>query len=201
MCICGHNSVFHPGRGACFLCKKAGKECKKFEEDPKLVRGSQKKAGFGLSNMLLNRLVSSIVKDVKKQLDVRQLDYNTTDDIQSLYEIIEKWLTKDTNIIPPNPQPSGKKAMTTPPSEIKYLGQTYVLAMSNEPLQRALERIQSLKARGKDAHAGTIQRLNKTQDPGKIMGIALAANRFHWKDIVEMAKKKYKDIVGQPLKI
>jgi hypothetical protein len=87
------------------------------------------------------------------------------------------------------------------PTKIRFKGAIYVLSMSTEPLQRALERINDLKKRGQDPHAGTMQRLNKTENPGKIEGIAMAANRFHWKDIVEAAKKKYMSIVGRPLKI
>jgi hypothetical protein len=82
---------------------------------------------------------------------------------------------------------------------IRYRGFLYCLAMSSEPLQRALERIKQLRDRGRDPHKGTLLRLNKTQDPGKIEGIALAARQFHWKDIITLAKEKYKAIVGRPL--
>ena len=93
--------------------------------------------------------------------------------------------------------------------QIRFKGQIYrqvltaqqIEAMSSEPLKRALERIQQLKDRGADPRKGTMSRLLKTQNPGKIMGIALAAKRFHWDDIINKAKTMYKDIVGQPLKV
>lgn len=84
---------------------------------------------------------------------------------------------------------------------VQYRGALYleVEALSNEPFQRALDRINDLKEKGKDPIKGTMARLNKTEDPGKIQGIFYAAKKLgkKWKDVAKAAAKKYRDITGK----
>jgi hypothetical protein len=60
---------------------------------------------------------------------------------------------------------------------------------SREPYLRALERIEALEARGQDARAGTLRRLNATTKLDKIQGIYEAALDRGWTDIAEIAKR------------
>jgi hypothetical protein len=47
--------------------------------------------------------------------------------------------------------------------------------LSNEPFERAMERIQALIDRGQDPVDGTLRRIAATQDPDKLLGIYQAA--------------------------
>lgn len=73
--------------------------------------------------------------------------------------------------------------------------------VSNEPYNRAIDRIEALIDRGEDARAGTHRRINATSDPGKLHGIYHAAKKYGWSDVANAAKKKYKNIVGRDVPV
>lgn len=81
-------------------------------------------------------------------------------------------------------------------------------ALSGEPFKRAEERIKAVCDRGQDPIAWTRRRLKKTEDPGKIQGIYLAATRRskgkgglakQWAVLAKEAKAKYQEAVGEPI--
>lgn len=98
----------------------------------------------------------------------------------------------------------------TAPKSLRYLGQLYVLAdvvekdaLTSQPVERAMVRIQDLIGRGQDPIAGTKRRLEATFDRNKIMGIEQAALimakqakspalKKAWEDVAAAARKKYR---------
>jgi hypothetical protein len=97
-----------------------------------------------------------------------------------------------------------------PPRTLRYQGQLYVLAdavekdaITSQPIERAMIRINDLISRGQDPVAGTKRRLEATFDRDKIMGIEQAALitakqakspalKKAWEDVAAAARKKYK---------
>jgi hypothetical protein len=79
--------------------------------------------------------------------------------------------------------------------------------MSTDPTIRALQRIQALEERGVDPVQGTLQRLNATTNPDKLLGIMEAAQEMantaksqvrkqQWHGVVTAARSKYRKLAA-----
>jgi hypothetical protein len=72
----------------------------KREHAEQLVKAALESLGAPEDKTFLIKLTGELVKDIQKRLEKYQLDFAPQKDFTWLREILTKWLTEDTGIIP-----------------------------------------------------------------------------------------------------